>query len=151
MSLKEPSLKMSKSHEDPRSRILLTDSPGDIRKKIKGALTDSISGVSYAPLERPGVSNLLEIMACLESDNTSCSTLASRYNAMSLSNFKDLAADKIIGHLSQIRANYNRVITDDRGKNLRAIANSGAVEARKIAQLTMGRVRNAVGLQPEYP
>ena len=61
MSLKAPHLKISKPHQDPRSRIYINDGAQVIEDKIGHALTDSINGVSYDPANRPGVSNLLEI------------------------------------------------------------------------------------------
>ena len=56
---------MSKSNPDVRSRILLTDSYSQIRSKLRGAVTDSITGISYnpVPVNRPGISNPLTILA----------------------------------------------------------------------------------------
>ncbi|TFY73497.1 hypothetical protein EWM64_g10515, partial [Hericium alpestre] len=42
LSLKDPSAKMSKSALDANSRIVMTDTPAEIRTKIRGATTDSI-------------------------------------------------------------------------------------------------------------
>lgn len=39
---------MSKSDPDPKSRICLTDTPDDIAKKIKKAVTDFTSQVIFA-------------------------------------------------------------------------------------------------------
>jgi tryptophanyl-tRNA synthetase len=50
---------MSKSAIDLKSHILLTDSYGTIAKRIRGAVTDSISGITFNLVERPGMSNLL--------------------------------------------------------------------------------------------
>ncbi|KAH1767608.1 hypothetical protein KXX41_005796 [Aspergillus fumigatus] len=58
MSLKEPTLKMSKSHADRRSRIILTDSPAEISKKINAALTDSELTITYDPRDVPAVVSL---------------------------------------------------------------------------------------------
>ena len=60
-SLKDPTQKMSKSDDDPRSRILLSDSNEAIAAKIRHALTDSVGDISYDPQKRPGVSNLIDI------------------------------------------------------------------------------------------
>ncbi|VDQ14972.1 unnamed protein product, partial [Trichobilharzia regenti] len=57
---------MSKSETSEYGIVYLTDSPDIIRKKIKRAETDSIRGISYDIVERPGVSNLLRILAALE-------------------------------------------------------------------------------------
>lgn len=60
-SLRDPSKKMSKSDQDPRSRVEVTDTPEDILEKCKKALTDFTSEVTFDPENRPGVSNLITI------------------------------------------------------------------------------------------
>lgn len=62
-SLREPDKKMSKSHKNPNSRIELTDTPDMILEKVKKAVTDCTSAITYNPEERPGVSNLISIHA----------------------------------------------------------------------------------------
>jgi tryptophanyl-tRNA synthetase len=52
---------MSKSDQDPRSRIEITDTPADILEKCKKALTDFTSEVTFDPENRPGVANLITI------------------------------------------------------------------------------------------
>ena len=60
-SLRNPNNKMSKSEANTRSRIDLTDTPEQILEKCKKAVTDFSSEISYDPVNRPGVSNLIEI------------------------------------------------------------------------------------------
>jgi tryptophanyl-tRNA synthetase len=60
-SLRNPQAKMSKSEANPLSRIELTDTPDEIAEKIKKAVTDMTSEVTYEPEQRPGVSNLIDI------------------------------------------------------------------------------------------
>lgn len=64
-SLSNPTKKMSKSVTDPKGTILLSDRPSDAAKKIMGAATDSFMEVQYDFAERPGISNLLQILALL--------------------------------------------------------------------------------------
>lgn len=59
--MKDPLKKMSKSDESSKSRIEITDSPDIVVKKIKEALTDMKSQVTYDPKNRPAVSNLIDI------------------------------------------------------------------------------------------
>ena len=54
---------MSKSDNSDYSRINLTDSPDDIRRKIQKAKTDAIKGISFDPEIRPEISNLIKIYA----------------------------------------------------------------------------------------
>ena len=62
LSLREPSQKMSKSSVNPKSRILLSDGKDEIEMKIRKAVTDSDTHISYDPMRRPGISNLLTIL-----------------------------------------------------------------------------------------
>ena len=146
MSLKSPLQKMSKSHEDPLSRIILTDSPDEIRKKVKHALTDSISGISYNSVQRPGVANLLEILSCFDKEEQSCESLAKEHQRLTLRGFKDLVSDSIIDNLSLIRIKYQRLTKSDQMGTLKSISQAGAHEARLNAEKTMLRVREAIGL-----
>ncbi|KAG2417180.1 30S ribosomal protein S10 [Aspergillus terreus] len=143
MSLKEPTLKMSKSHADDRSRILLTDSPSDIHKKVKVALTDSIAGITYDPSHRPGVSNLIEILSHL--DGRSCEELALEHQSTSLRAFKEHLANRISDHLEPIRDRYQSLMHDKTGY-LESVAEQGAKSARVNADVTMRAVREAMGL-----
>lgn len=65
-SLRDPSKKQSKSDPNDKSRITLRDDPAAIRKKIKRAITDFTSEVTYDPDNRPGVSNLVGIHALVK-------------------------------------------------------------------------------------
>ncbi|KAF9892207.1 mitochondrial 37S ribosomal protein rsm10 [Aspergillus nanangensis] len=143
MSLKEPTLKMSKSHTDDRSRILLTDSADDIRKKIKVALTDSETHITYDPIRRPGVSNLLEILSHFT--ERSCDDLALEFESASLRALKDHLATQVSDHLQPIRERY-RSLMGDKTDYLEVVAEQGAQVARANAELTMSQVREVMGL-----
>src|SRR6201997_2895519 len=62
MDLQEPTNKMSTTLSSEQGAVYLTDPPDAIRKKFKSAVTDSGREVRYDPQEKPGVSNLLEIL-----------------------------------------------------------------------------------------
>ncbi|KAJ9221621.1 hypothetical protein DTO027B5_2756 [Paecilomyces variotii] len=144
MSLKEPHQKMSKSHTDDRSRILLTDSPEQIRKKIKLALTDSEPSVTYDPVHRPGVSNLLEILCHLQSDNKSCEEVALEHRSTSIRALKELVADTLVNHLNGIRERFFAL--QDQRNYVDSVAEAGAIAARANADSTMKTIRAAMGL-----
>ena len=82
MSLKAPHLKISKSHQDPRSRIHIDDGAQVIEDKIGHALTDLINGVSYDPANRSGISNLLEITSYFDYQRRTAGELARSYHAI---------------------------------------------------------------------
>ncbi|KAL8697627.1 MAG: hypothetical protein Q9224_002214 [Gallowayella concinna] len=145
MSLKNPRLKMSKSHEDPRSRILLDDSSDDIRMKIKAALTDSMDGVSYDMVERPGISNLLTLMAYMDERQRSVEQIASEGQALSLRAFKEQVAETIIKGIANIKEKYDYFIDTPQRHYLQDVAVLGHGKARLKADETMRQVREIIG------
>ena len=63
MDLQDPRRKMSKSLESPQGTVLVLDEPKAIERKFKRAVTDSEAEVRYDPEAKPGVSNLVAILA----------------------------------------------------------------------------------------
>ncbi|KAI4168918.1 MAG: hypothetical protein LQ343_006040 [Gyalolechia ehrenbergii] len=148
MSLKEPLLKMSKSHVDPRSRILLNDSSETIQMKIRAALTDSVEGISYSPTNRPGVSNLLTLRACMDENAISEEQIAMESQALSMRAFKDEVATTIIKGVRDIKVKYDYYIHPTRKQYLLDVAALGNHKARLMAEETMAQVRDMVGTGP---
>ena len=146
MSLKEPGLKMSKSHQDYRSRILLTDTPEDIRMKVRLALTDSIQWVSFDEVKRPGVSNLLAITACLDQQQCSIDDLVRSCNGMKMYEFKEKVTRTISSGLRDVREKYDHFLNLDNGRFLEEVAIEGTKKARIKADIILNKVRNVVGL-----
>ncbi|KAK2873939.1 hypothetical protein FQN49_001969 [Arthroderma sp. PD_2] len=162
MSLKDPRQKMSKSHSDPKSRILLTDTPQQIRDKIRIALTDSDSSITYDPEKRPGVSNLLEMLSHLEglqagpsSSGRPASEIALEYTSSSFKVLKADLSEKLVELLTPIRERYVQLMEEDdklaSGSSdsesyLDTVARKGAEEASANADITMKRIKIAIGL-----
>lgn len=147
MSLSHPASKMSKSHPNPKSRILLTDSEEAIRSKIKSAVTDSLDGITYDPENRPGVSNLIDLIyhtAYPNGSGGSSEALASEMAGMSLKVVKSRAADAVESVVRPIREKYAEIIQND--QFLSDVAHRGAEDARNSASKTMEDVKRAVGL-----
>ena len=146
MSLQEPHLKMSKSHADSRSRILITDSADEIYRKIMSALTDSINSVSYNPSERPGVSNLLQLWSHFDPEGRSSEDLALSCQDMNLRTFKIKVSETIARSLEPIRLNYAELMAEGGGAYIDQVEKKGARVAMESAEATMAIVREAVGL-----
>jgi tryptophanyl-tRNA synthetase len=152
MSLTDPTKKMSKSDANAASRVLITDTPQDIRKKIMRAVTDSQSGfVSYDPAARPGVSNLLEILAILEGgrgggertpDEVARGFEGSQHPLKAL---KERTADAVVAELRDVRERYVELMGNHDGKGLDDLEALGAEKARASADATMKLVKEAVG------
>ncbi len=63
MDLQYPERKMSKSVSSPLGTLLVLDGPDEITRKIKKAVTDTDGEVRFDPEHKPGLSNLLELLA----------------------------------------------------------------------------------------
>ncbi|KAL7423013.1 Tryptophan--tRNA ligase, mitochondrial [Cryptotrichosporon argae] len=142
LSLRDPSSKMSKSAPNPASRISITDAPSMIRQKLRGAVTDSLPGVSYDPVTRPGVANLLSIWSAL--DGREPGALAAEAEGWGMGRLKDAVADVVVAALEGVRSEYERISKDD--AYLSAVAAQGRARAREKAAETMDEVRRVVGL-----
>ncbi len=140
MSLVEPTAKMSKSDENPRSRILITDSADDIRKKIKSAVTDSDPDVRYDWDDKPGISNLLEIMA--DCTGRTIDDLVDEYAAGGYGRFKEAVAEAVVAELAPVRRRF--MALDD--AEVARLMQKGALDARTQAEGYQQQVRKAVGL-----
>ncbi len=141
MSLVEPTAKMSKSHANPKSRILIVDTPDDIRKKVKSAVTDSDPDVRYDWDAKPGISNLLEIMA--DCTGSSIDELVDEYSAAGYGRFKEAVAEAIVAELAPVRTAYRAL--DD--AEVARLMQKGALDARTSAEGYQREVRTAVGLR----
>lgn len=144
MSLQDPWVKMSKSAPNPLSRILITDSPSEIQKKIMGAITDSSNSVSYDPETRPGVANLLQLLSHFDPQNRSPTELGHEYRSFGLGQFKKLVGEQIAESLEPVRTEFERVMKEP--GYLDGVAERGAKKARENAEETMVIVREAMGL-----
>lgn len=140
MSLAEPMAKMSKSDPNVKSRIAITDSPDDIRKKVRSAVTDSDPDVRFDWEAKPGISNLLEIMADCTGD--SIDELVDEYGSTGYGRFKDAVAEAIVTELAPVRSRFNEL--DD--AEVARIMQKGALDARTKAEGYQSMVRKAVGL-----
>lgn len=133
---------MSKSAPHPASKIFLTDTPSEIRSKIKSAVTDSTAGVTWDPEGRPGVATLLQIHEGYSGEPVV--QVAQRFAGPSgISELKDELADVLSEGLKSFRDEFARLRTEE--AYLRQKEEAGARRAREAAQATMQQVRAAVG------
>lgn len=139
MSLTEPTKKMSKS--DPKGDIFLKDDLSVIRKKIMSAVTDSESIVKYDEINKPGISNLLTIYASLE--NITIEEAEKRFANANYGTFKRAVADTVVRELESFQARYKEFISSS---YVDEVLEKGAKRAREVANETLKRVHDAVGL-----
>lgn len=145
MSLNDPTSKMSKSNKSERSRILITDTPDEIKAKIASALTDSLPGITYDTATRPGISNLLDILSIFDAQGRNSEDLAQHFGDLSPRQFKETVTEAVISGLKGVRERYVALL-DSRDNHLDIVAKEGARKAQKSSEETMCLVKEAVGL-----
>ena len=142
MDLQEPTNKMSKSGDGEAGIIYLLDDPASIVKKFKRAVTDSDNEVEFDRERKPGVSNLLEILAAVT--NESPASLATTYTQYG--KLKQDTGEAVAEMLRPIQSLYHELMADPAElSNLLAL---GKDRASKVAQATLARAHSAIGLYP---
>ena len=141
MSLGNPTSKMSKS--DPQGCVFLMDSPEEIARKFKRAVTDSDTErcVRYAPQEKPGVSNLMSIYSSVT--GKSFEEIEREFDGKGYGAFKPAVGEAVIETLRPIREEAQRMISDK--AYLQEVYTEGAKKASAIARRTLRKVYKRVG------
>ncbi len=142
MGLQDPTSKMSKSSTIPNDTILLVDTPEEITKKIKKAVTDSEGIVRYDEENKPGVSNLMEIYGIVT--DKSLDEIEKEFEGKGYGVFKEAVANAVIEELKPFHEKYNKLMTDT--AYLESIYKKGALKAEEKARKTLQNVYNKVGL-----
>jgi len=140
MDLADPSGKMGKSSTVDAGLIYLLDRPELVRRKVSRAVTDSDGVIAYDPYRKPGVSNLLEILAACHREEPSL--VAVRYR--SYTELKEAVAETIVDTLAPTQRRYAELIADR--AYLDEIRRLGAQRTRERAQRTVARAKRAIGL-----
>ncbi|XP_063070643.1 tryptophan--tRNA ligase, mitochondrial isoform X1 [Engraulis encrasicolus] len=140
-SLRDPSSKMSKSDPQKLATVSLTDSPDDVALKIRRAVTDFTSEVTYDPEARPGVSNLVSIHAAVS--GLSVEEVVRQAEGVDTGRYKQVVADAVVERLEPIRTEIQR-LRDDRA-HLEDVLQRGAQKARELASPVLKEVRQRVG------
>jgi tryptophanyl-tRNA synthetase len=142
MDLQAPERKMSKSVDSPQGTVLVTDDPKVIERKFRRAVTDSDAEVRYDPEAKPGVANLLSILAAATDGDPVA--LAERYDQYGP--LKADAAEAVIALLAPLQKRFAELAANPEGT--RAILRRGADKARVTASATLARARDRLGLPP---
>jgi tryptophanyl-tRNA synthetase len=140
MDLQEPTRKMSKSISSPLGSIYLFDSPADIERKVRKAVTDTDNEVRFDWEHKPGLSNLLEMYSSFSGDKPD--DVARRY-----SRYGDLKGDLatlIVESLAPVQRRYRELLADP--GELHAVAMRGSLKAAEVAGPVYHRAARAMGL-----
>jgi tryptophanyl-tRNA synthetase len=140
MDLADPTGKMGKSSTSDSGLIYLLDKPDVVRRKVSRAVTDTGNEVAYDPYRKPGVSNLLEILAACERDQPDVAALRfTNYGEL-----KEELTQAIVDTLAPVQRRYAELVAD-RGQ-LEQVRRAGAERARDRAADTVRRAKQAIGL-----
>lgn len=142
MALDDPSRKMSKSSAATGSYIALTDTPDELVKKIKRAVTDS-SGEIRAAEDKPAITNLLTIHSLLS--GTTIPDLEKHFEGKGYGALKTELAEVVVAALSPIQAKLAEYEAD-RSFALGVLAD-GAERARERASRKLAQVRERMGIE----
>ncbi|CAH0275514.1 tryptophan--tRNA ligase [Erwinia aphidicola] len=143
MSLLEPTKKMSKSDDNRNNVIGLLEDPKSVVKKIKRAMTDGDEPpvVRYDVKEKPGVSNLLDILSGVTGKPVA--ELEAEFAGQMYGHLKGAVADAVSQMLGELQERYHRFRNDE--AFLDQVMRDGAAKARAQAQETLKKVYEAVG------
>lgn len=146
MSLQEPTKKMSKSDADSNATIFLLDSPDVIANKFKRAVTDSGKDIYFDIANKPGVANLLTLLAV--TTGKSVDQLVIEMQGEGYGKLKSTVAESLVEFLRPMQERYRQLRQDQ--AYLNSVLKLGAERAIKLSQPTLEKVYEVVGFIPKY-
>ncbi|WP_411145726.1 tryptophan--tRNA ligase [Streptomyces sp. x-80] len=142
MDLTEPTSKMGKSNGTTAGIVYLLDEADVLRKKVMRAVTDAGRDVVYDRAERPGVANLLDVLAaCTGGEPAELAGAYTSYGAL-----KKDTADAVVELLRPVRERHAELAADS--EYVDSVLRAGADRAREMARPRVDAAYRAVGLLP---
>ena len=132
-NLQEPERLMSTTRGAPQGVVRMIDPPEVVRKKFKTAVTDSGTEVRHDPDEKPGVSNLIEIMAV--ATGRSIAEVEAQFDDQGYGAFKEGVAEAVVELFAPIQRRYQELRADE--AELRRLLARGAEKAREASAPTL--------------
>ncbi|MEU3952032.1 tryptophan--tRNA ligase [Streptomyces achromogenes] len=142
MNLQDPTRKMGKSDESGTGVVYLLDEPDVVRKKVLRAVTDSGREVVYDRVARPGLANLLDILAACAGGSPE--SLAAGYDSYGA--LKKDTAEAVVEVLRPVRDRHRELCADP--AYVEGVLRDGAEKARALARPTVDAAYRAIGLLP---
>ena len=139
--LKDPSKKMSKTEENPAGVISLFDSIESIRKKIMSATTDSEMRIKFDEENKPGISNLINIVVSLS--GKTIEEIENEFEGKNYGEFKKYVAEVVCNEIEKIQAKYNEIVDSPK---LDQILDDGALKTRNLARKKYEQMRIKMGV-----
>ena len=144
MDLQEPERKMSTTGGTEAGTVLVLDEPAVIRKKLGSAVTDSGREILHDRDAKPGITNLIEILAAVRGQSPA--EIEEDARPLGYGAFKDTVATEVVEYLAPVREGYAELRPDEAA--LEAILAAGAEKARAIAAPVVADVRERMGFCP---
>jgi tryptophanyl-tRNA synthetase len=140
MDLQHPERKMSKSVDSPLGTISMLDTPDDLTRKVRKAVTDTDGEVRYEPATKPGLANLLELLAATTGESPQ--EAAARYTRYG--DLKNDVAEGLIELLRPVRE--RRAALEADLTYVHGVLADGAAHAHEVAAVVYARAADAMGL-----
>jgi tryptophanyl-tRNA synthetase len=144
MDLQDPTRKMSKSATSEKGIVHVLDAPDAIAAKFRSAVTDSDGAVRIDRIAKPGVTNLLEILAAVT--GRSVEEAAEEHAGSGYGPLKSAVAEAVIAFLAPMRTRSLELAADP--AELERLLAAGAERARAVAAPTLAQAQLAMGLLP---
>ena len=144
--LQDPARKMSKSLGGTGTLWVL-DEPKALTKKIRSAVTDTGREVVFDVGAKPGVSNLLTILAVVS--DRSVPQVEQEFAGRGYGDLKGAVAEAVDAAFTPVRRRYAELVADP--AELDRLLAQGAERAREVAVATMTDVRARIGLLAPTP
>jgi len=139
--LQDPTAKMSKSASSPNGIVDLLDDPKVSAKKIRSAVTDTGREVTFDPVDKPGVSNLLTIYSALS--GRTVDELVTAYEGKGYGDLKKDLGAVVADFVTPVQARTRGYLEDP--AQLDKLLGIGAEKARSVASVTLRNVYDNVG------
>jgi tryptophanyl-tRNA synthetase len=140
-NLQEPERAMSTTIGAEQGVVRLVDEPDVIRKKFKTAVTDSGREVLHDPAEKPGISNLIEIMSV--ATGVAIAEIESRYDGAGYGQFKEDVGEAVVALVAPIQERFRDLRSDD--AELQRLLRIGADKAREASAPTLSAMYERMG------
>ncbi len=138
--LRDPTAKMGKSGADPSGVLFLLDDPDTLVAKVRRAVTDDGPTLAYDDPDRPGVANLVILLAAL----TGCSPARAQAGLSGAAALKAAVADAVVATVEPIQRRYRELAAYP--QEVRDTLAAGASAVTGSAQHTLDSARAAIGL-----
>jgi tryptophanyl-tRNA synthetase len=144
--LQNPTAKMSKSAETEAGLLKIMDDPAVTAKKVMRAVTDADGEIRFDRENKPGVANLLTIFSVLS--GRSVDDIVNEYAGSGYGGLKKDLAEQVTASFTPIRERTNELLSDP--AELDRLLGAGADRASEVADATLTKVYDAIGLLPRY-